>query len=373
VEAPSPTASSRPEAPSTEAGALPIEQLRQAVEDLFEPRPRWYWLDLIASATCFYGGLAVVATTSIPGPLKLAAAVVAVLGLYRAVIFIHELAHFPPGRMPSFRFAWNLVCGVPLLAPDFLYRSHVDHHRRRAYGTANDGEYLPWGSPGHRLAIVTFLLSSFVALPAAVLRFGLLGPLSWLNPTLREWVAVSASSLVVDMRYRRTLPSLTEARRWRRQEAAVFIYLCAVAIGLLTSVISVGMLAQLYVIASAALFLNGLRTLAAHRYGASGMPLTATQQLLDSINYPRRPFLTELWAPVGLRFHAAHHLFPGIPYHNLPAAHARIMRCLPPNSSYHQTEGRGLMISLARLWRAAGVERRLVVPGAPLRSGDAGG
>ena len=369
MEAPSPT----PASPLIDDSALPIKQLRRAVEDLFEPKPLWYWSDFIASATCFYGGLVLAATTTVGNPLKFAAAIVSMLGLYRAVIFIHELAHFPPGRMRTFRFTWNLVCGVPLLAPDFLYGSHVDHHRRQSYGTAADGEYRLWGSPGHRVAILTFLLSSFVAMPAATVRFGLLGPLSWFSPTLKEWVAVSASSLVVDTRYLRTPPSPTEAQRWRRQEAAVFIYLCAIGAGLLTSVISVGLLAQFYVTVSAVLFLNGLRTLAAHRYRAGGAPLTTTQQLLDSVNYPRHPFPTELWAPVGLRFHALHHLFPGIPYHNLPVAHARIVRCLPPDSPYHQTQGHGLMISLRDLWRAARVERGLVAGDAALRSGDAGG
>ena len=61
-------------------------------------------------------------------PLKLLGAVVAVLSLYRAVVFIHELAHLSPGRVPGFRVAWNLLCGIPLLVPSFLYGSHRDHH-----------------------------------------------------------------------------------------------------------------------------------------------------------------------------------------------------------------------------------------------------
>ena len=120
------------------------------------------------------------------------------------------------------------------------------------------------------------------------------------------------------------------------------------------------------------MFLNGLRTLAAHRYREPGGRLTITEQLLDSVNHTGRPVLTELWAPVGLRFHALHHLFPGIPYHNLPAAHARIMRLLPPGSPYHRTEGRGLIATLRDLWRAARAERRAVVAGASLRGRDGG-
>ena len=32
-----------------------------------------------------------------------------------------------------------------------------------------------------------------------------------------------------------------------------------------------------------------------------------------SVNYPQRAWLSELWAPVGLRYHALHHLQPGLP------------------------------------------------------------
>jgi fatty acid desaturase len=332
---------------------LPIPRLRQALDDLFTPNPIRYWLDFLASALCFYSGFAFAGSALVAFPVKLAAFAVSAVGLYRAVIFIHELAHFPPGRMRGFRIAWNLCCGIPVLAPDFLYESHVDHHRRTAYGTADDGEYLPWGRPGGRPAILMFVASSLLAPSSGVVRFGVLGPLSWLSPRLRRWVAINASSLVVDMKYRRAPPTPAQDRRWRIHEAAVFVYLCAVLAGLLTGQIPVRWVLLLYLILSMALLLNSLRTLAAHRYRSAGAPLTMTEQLLDSLNYPRRAWLNELWAPVGLRFHAVHHLFPGIPYHNLAAAHARLCRLLPSDSPYRRAEGRGLATSLCELWRAA--------------------
>ena len=336
-----------------EGEALPIPRLRQALDDLFTPNPIRYWLDFLASALCFYGGFALIAAAPLGAPLKLAAFVVSTLGLYRAVIFTHELTHFPPGRMRAFRIAWNISCGFPLLAPDFLYESHVDHHRRTSYGTADDGEYLPWGRPGGRSAILMFLVSCFLALPTGVVRFGILGPLSWLKPNLRRWVTVHASSLVVDNSYCRMPPAPAQDRRWRRHEAIVFLYLCAVIAALWTGLIPATWILLLYLTLSTALLLNGLRTLAAHRYRSAGIPLTMSEQLLDSLNYPRQAWLNELWAPVGLRFHALHHLFPGIPYHNLAAAHARLSRLLPSDSPYHRTEGRGLITSLRELWRAA--------------------
>ena len=332
---------------------LPIRQLRQALGDLMAPRPAFYWIDFLASITCFYASFAASALLPLNNPLKPIGAVVAVVCLYRAVVFIHELAHLSPGRVPGFHFAWNLLCGIPLLVPSFLYSSHLDHHVRRAYGTEKDGEYMPWGRTGGRVPIVLFALSSFLGPLAGVLRFGLLAPLSWIDPRVRKWAAVNASSLVVNPRYRRDLPSPQEARGWHVQEAGVFLYLLAITAALAAGLIPGELLLRLYLTAVAGLFLNSLRTLAAHRYRSTGDPLTTIQQLLDSVNYPRRSWLIPLWAPVGLRFHATHHLFPGIPYHNLVVAHDRVLGMLPPGSPYHRTTGYGLVASLAELWRNA--------------------
>jgi fatty acid desaturase len=342
-----------PAQPDASGGELPLRQLRRTLDDLLVPRPLYYWVDFLASITCFYAGFAAGMVLPPDNPLKPLASVAAVLALYRAVVFIHELVHLPRDRLPGFRVAWNLLCGIPFLIPSFLYSSHFDHHVRRAYGTVMDGEYMPWGRRGSRVRIVLFALSSFLGPLAGVLRFGLLGPLSWIDPRVRKWVAVNASSLVVNPRYRRDPPSPQEARGWRVQESSVFLYLLSITAALAAGLIDAELLMRLYLTAVAALFLNSLRTLAAHRYRSTGDPLTRAQQLLDSVNYPRRSWLIPLWAPVGLRFHAAHHLFPGIPYHNLAAAHDRVMGMLPPGSPYHRATGSGLVASLAELWRNA--------------------
>jgi fatty acid desaturase len=341
------------EYPDAIEGELPLGHLRRTLDDLLVPRPLYYWVDFLASITCFYAGFAASVVLPPGNSFEPLAAVAAVLAIYRSVVFIHELAHLPRNRLPGFRAAWNLLCGIPLLVPSFLYSSHLDHHLRRAYGTEKDGEYMPWGRSGGRVPIVLFALSSFLGPLVGVLRFGLLAPLSWIDPRVRRWVAVNASSLVVNPRYRRDPPSLQEARDWRVQEAGVFFYLLSITAALAAGLIDSELLMRLYLIAVAGLFLNSLRTLAAHRYRSTGDPLTRAEQLLDSVNYPRRSWLIPLWAPVGLRFHAAHHLFPGIPYHNLAAAHDRVMGMLPPGSPYHRATGSGLVASLAALWRNA--------------------
>jgi fatty acid desaturase len=126
-----------------------------------------------------------------------------------------------------------------------------------------------------------------------------------------------------------------------------------VAIAMATGVVPLAFLPTIYLLAVMVLYLNSLRTLGAHRYTNTGGEVTFLDQLLDSVNYPRHPFLSSLWAPVGLRFHALHHLFPSLPYHNLARAHARLMQQLPADSPYRLTESPSLRASLAQLWRAS--------------------
>src|SRR3546814_17074593 len=81
----------------------------------------------------------------------LVSAFVAVVALYRACSFIHELTHLRKNALPGFRLAWNILVGVPLLIPSFMYEGiHSLLHNRTKYGTVEDLEYLylallkPW-------------------------------------------------------------------------------------------------------------------------------------------------------------------------------------------------------------------------------------
>jgi len=56
---------------------------------------------------------------------------------------------------------------------------------------------------------------------------------------------------------------------------------------------------------------------------------------------------------VGLRYHALHHLFPSIPYHNLSEAHRRIMRSLPDWEAYRRATYPTFLAAVEDLWRSA--------------------
>ena len=62
--------------------------------------------------------------------------------------------------------------------------------------------------------------------------------------------------------------------------------------------------------------------------------------------------LASIWAPVGLRYHALHHLLPSVPYHALGEAHRRLTAQLAPDSVYHRASYNGLAGLVYRLTRS---------------------
>ncbi|HEY2895246.1 MAG TPA: fatty acid desaturase [Pirellulales bacterium] len=330
-----------------------LAQARHIVKDLFTPVPAIYWADFLLST--FVGMAAFGLVRRVLPPLSLAQAigfVICGLSFYRAVLFTHELVHFRDKTFTAFRVVWNLLCGIPFLMPSFMYYTHVDHHMRKHFGTKHDGEYLPLGSTPPS-QILLYLCQPFLIPIIAVVRFLVLSPISWVSPVFRDFVHRRASSLVMDPTYIRPLPSRQVLRIFRLQEALCFLWTASIAVLLTLGIVPIGFLIMAYSVSVFILFMNAARTLGAHRYTSHGEEATFVEQLLDSINYPRWPFLSALWAPVGLRFHALHHLFPSLPYHNLTKAHARLMAELPADSPYRKTESTGLFASLVQLWRTS--------------------
>jgi len=331
--------------------------LRSRVSDLFEPDPAIYWADFLVHAVVGWCALALAVAAS--GWTAVAAAAAASFALYRAVIFTHELVHLRQGSLPGFRSAWDAICGVPLMVPSFLYDGvHQEHHFRHHYGTPQDGEYLPFGHPP-RWMIPLYLAGHVVIPPLAVLRFGVIAPLSWIVPPIRRHVLERMSSLSIDPAYRRRLPGPIPSA-WLAQEAACAAFVWTVAAALWAGWLPLRLLAVWYVVAVSVLVLNGVRTLAAHRYANITGTMTREEQLLDSVNIAGRSPLTPLLAPVGLRYHALHHLFPTMPYHHLGEAHRRLMRVLPEDAPYRATVQNGFVPALADLWRRAGETERPV-------------
>jgi hypothetical protein len=132
---------------------------------------------------------------------------VCALALYRAVSFTHELVHLRRSAVPGFRTGWTLLCGIPLLVPNFLYaRVHIAHRAKSKYGTSLDGEYLPFASSTPWL-ILGHLLSNLVLPAFAIARFAIIGPASFLSRRLRRVVIEHLSAMALRFPFRRERPS----------------------------------------------------------------------------------------------------------------------------------------------------------------------
>ncbi len=337
-------------------------EARSLIGDLTKPNPRIYWTDFLVSI--MIGHAAIHLVRFLPKfypnaawliPAVVVAYIVTVLMYMRALMFTHELIHLPKDGYKGFRIVWNALCGILFLVPSFMYYPHVDHHRRKHYGTKHDGEYVAL-SHHHPLFIVGFIFQALLIPFLGFARFLIISPICWIFPPARQWAHKHASTLVVDPFYERNDASpglmrivllqeafcflwcvwfLTRYRLWHGEWAFDPFWLVAylVGVGLLT--------------------LNEVRTLGAHRWTNDGGEMTFEEQLLDSVNYPHAPWFSELWGPTGTRYHALHHLFPSLPYHNLGLAHRRLVAGLPADSPYHKTIAPSLTSEIVALWERA--------------------
>ncbi len=331
--------------------------LRAAVEltrDLSAARAAIYWPDMLASALLGYAALA--GAILLAAPLaKVACGLVAALALYRALLFIHELTHIHKDALPGFRLSWNLLVGIPMLTPSFMYEGvHTLHHARTRYGTIEDPEYLPlalmkpWSLP-------VFALTALLLPFALLFRSAVLVPLGAVFPPVRRIVWERLSSLSINPAFRRRPPEGDFARLVFWQETGVMVWAWLV-LGMSAAFGWQPLLTGLAVISVTALF-NQVRTLVAHLWENEGEVMTVTGQYLDSVNVPPPARLAWLWAPVGLRYHALHHLLPSMPYHSLAEANRRLVGGLGLESTYSRANYAGLSPMLVRLARSTMTKR----------------
>jgi len=309
-------------------------KLRDSQQDFFAVKPRQYWLDFLLSITIAYTAGSVFLLSPLGSWQQLLAYPIAIIWIYRLSSLVHEVAHLSANEMRTFKVVWNLLAGVMVLSPSpFFTRHHRDHHTARLYGTPRDPEYMAnVFTPGSLGGLVRYAAMVAVFPVIVFLRF-LLTPLTYLHPALREFVLTRASSLTMNWHYERRL---NPTDRW---SISVVEWLCCLRAWVIPLSVAFGAappsrLLLLYLLAIGALGLNQLRLLADHHLDSNGGLLDWESHILDSCNFTGRDLSTRLLFPFSIRYHALHHLFPTLPYHNLAAAHGYLVESLPADSPY---------------------------------------
>lgn len=309
-------------------------RLNQSEVNFFQVKPVRFWFDFLLSVTIAYTAGTIYLESQLFSWPQLIAFPLTVFWLYRVGSLIHEVAHLSHYEMRTFKVVWNLVVGVMTLSPSpFFTRHHRDHHTQRLYGTPLDPEYVVniWRR-GSWLSMLGYLAIIAVFPLLVFLRF-LLAPLTYLHPRLREWTLTRASSMTLNWRYVR---KMTPHDRWAigAVEWLCFLRAAVIPLMVLLGVNPWWRIPQLYLLGFTILLMNQARQLADHHFEGDGGKLGLSDHIRDSCNYTSKDLLTWLFFPFAIRYHALHHLFPMLPYHNLKAAHAYLLRELPADSPY---------------------------------------
>lgn len=271
---------------------------------------------------------------------------IASIVLFRSAIFIHEAFHVGK-EIKGFVLAYNLLFGFLHKLPFYCYTPHGKHHAVQTYGTVNDPEYdLVVDKPG----FLIFPVFTSALLPIfALIRYGFLPALlPFIGKRNRDWIYCHASSLVMNLKFKRSSPNRKETIEWYTQDSACFVYNLFFLVLMTMDILPWKLLSIWSTVFYGVYLLNFYRVITSHHYLSNANKTTKKQQILDSGTIPNALFSFFLF-PLGQRYHALHHLYPQMPYHNLASAHSYLIGVLPANHPYHLSIKKNYTDAIRRL------------------------
>ena len=202
---------------------------------------------------------------------------------------------------------------------------------------------------GNPAAILGFALVGLVQPGLLAIRFVILGPVGLVCPPWQRILETYFSSYTINPAYTRRMNDSDRRELWLSQVWILVFWSAAIA-SAWAGWLPWRVFAIWYGILAAICVVSNVRTLFSHHYDSEGHALGRAAQVMDSIDTPGA-WWTELWAPVGFRYHALHHLAPHIPYHNMGRAYRRLKAVLPSDAVYRASTSPGTWASFRALWR----------------------
>lgn len=308
--------------------------LKDADENFHQVNPWIYWRDMILSAVVAYASAAVFLASAPFSMWQIGGFLMATFWLYRVGSLVHEVAHLGGHEHTAFKVAWNLLVGIPTLTPStFFTGHHRDHHSQKIYGTPTDPEYVVNVCPRGSVLNLAFYFLMVALFPLAVFLRFLFAPLTFVSPAVRDFTLRHLSAFTFNFHYQRNVTSINR-RTFAWLELACFVRAAVIPLAILIGARPWSHMVMLYCLGASVVILNQLRQLADHHFEGDGGPLSVSDHILDSCNYVGRDPLTWLFFPFAIQYHALHHMFPSLPYHNLALAHGHLMKKLPTDSPY---------------------------------------
>lgn len=324
----------------------------QELSDLTSPSLRRFQIEFALSAITYWAAFFVGVTGQTP-TTRLTAIAIAVLACFRCIMFLHPIFHLPRPLRLKMQNTYDWLFGIWGLIPYALYaETHRVHHHPAHTASNRDPEYLAF-SKTSRAFIASYIAKSLLIPSLLLIRFTTLTWLGTFSLPLRKWVELKASALSLRPDFEARIPTEAERKKRLRKEWIGSLFFVSLVVA------SPGGLAIWFFVATACSLMNALQLLVLHEYRGREEKASSTYDELDDTTTftTQTPWFTEIWAPVGQRFHALHHLVPNLPYYAMPEAHARLIEILPENSAYHRTFRKSYVAQFRRIWeRSKNVE-----------------
>lgn len=281
----------------------------------FEPKPAVYFRDFLLSLAVFAAAFAWGVRAD--WPLAIIPWGLAVAFLARAGIFGHEISHRPSdARMKPFYWVWHLTAGAVILVPTARFvEPHKAHHTTGIFRTKDDPQYL--------LVRSNRMLAFFVLVALPVLT-----PIY----TLFQVVIASIGGVSLEEKLDRftrrhfNFSISTPLPEAKKAEVTWLSRYYLLVFALFAALLPEG-LAFYYAVLVGAWLIIVLRIPLEHELEAYAETSVRRDQMRDSFTVETP--LALLIQPIGFRYHTAHHMYPGVPYHNLPALHEQLKATVP--------------------------------------------